>query len=99
VVVVLRNGGRVHVTVRVPRGIVKIADILVELGFFKDRSDFINYAMRETIKEFLPKIRIKITLELIERYFKLVEEVSPRLSEEEVVQLVKEIRDEKESGS
>jgi len=95
----LRNGGRVHVTVRVPRGIVKIADILVELGFFKDRSDFINYAMRETIKEFLPKIRIKITLELIERYFKLVEEVSPRLSEEEVVQLVKEIRDEKESGS
>ncbi|RLF08096.1 MAG: hypothetical protein DRJ64_01725 [Thermoprotei archaeon] len=95
----MRNGGRVHVTVRVPRGIVKIADILVELGFFKDRSDFINYAMRETIKEFLPKIRIKITLELIERYFKLVEEVSPRLSEEEVVQLVKEIRDEKESGS
>jgi len=95
----LRNGGRVHVTVRVPRGIVKIADILVELGFFKDRSDFINYAMRETIKEFLPKIRIKITPELIERYFKLVEEVSPRLSEEEVVQLVKEIRDEKESGS
>lgn len=86
-------------TVRVPRGIVKIADILVELGFFKDRSDFINYAMRETIKEFLPKIRIKITPELIERYFKLVEEVSPRLSEEEVVQLVKEIRDEKESGS
>ncbi|OYT30669.1 MAG: hypothetical protein B6U94_05980 [Thermofilum sp. ex4484_79] len=95
----MRNGGRVHVTVRVPRGIVKIADILVELGFFKDRSDFINYAMRETIKEFLPKIRIKITPELIERYFKLVEEVSPRLSEEEVVQLVKEIRDEKESGS
>jgi len=97
----LRSEGRVHVSVRVPAGIVKAADMLVELGLFKDRSDFIVYAMREALKEFLPRVKVEVTPELIEKYFELVERVSPRLSEEEVVQLVKAVRSEKrrEKGS
>ena len=91
----MRGEGRVHVSVRVPAGVVRIADMLVELGLFRDRSDFINYAMRETLKEFLPRIRVEVTPELVERLFKLIEEASPRLSEEEVVRLVKEIRRER----
>jgi len=95
----LRSGERVHVSVRVPAGVVRVADMLVELGLFKDRSDFINYAMRETLKEFLPKIRVEVTLELVERLFRRLEEVSPRLSEEEILQIVKEIRREKREKS
>jgi len=90
-----RKTALVHVSVRIPVGIVKIADVLVELGLFKDRSDFVNYAMREAVREFLPRIRVEVTPELVEQYFRLVEEVSPRLSEEEVVELVKAIRDER----
>ena len=86
-------------SVRVPAGVVRVADMLVELGLFKDRSDFINYAMRETLKEFLPKIRVEVTLELVERLFRRLEEVSPRLSEEEILQIVKEIRREKREKS
>ena len=88
-------------TVRVPRGIVRIADMLVKLGLFKDRSDFINYAMREALKEFLSRIRIEVTPELTEIYFRLVEETSPCLTEDEILHLVKEIRSErrKEKGS
>lgn len=86
-------------SVRVPAGVVRVADMLVELGLFKDRSDFINYAMRETLKEFLPKIRVEVTPELVERLFRRLEEVSPRLSEEEILQIVKEIRREKREKS
>ena len=95
----MRSGERVHVSVRVPAGVVRVADMLVELGLFKDRSDFINYAMRETLKEFLPKIRVEVTPELVERLFRRLEEVSPRLSEEEILQIVKEIRREKREKS
>ena len=90
----------VHVSVRVPANVVRIADMLVELGLFKDRSDFINYAMREALKELLPRIRIEATPGLVKRYFRLLKEVSPCLSEDEALHLVKEIRGErkKEKG-
>ncbi len=84
----------VHVSVRIPEGTLKIADMLVDLGIFKDRSDVINYAIKQTLKEYLQKIRIQVTPQFIESYFKLLEQASPRLTEEEAARLVEEIRGE-----
>ncbi|MFA4640703.1 hypothetical protein QDY65_04560 [Pyrococcus kukulkanii] len=82
----------VHISVRVPENVVKAIEILVELGFFKDKSDFVNYALQETLKEYLSNVRIKMTSELVEKYFELLEKASPKLSEKEVLKILEEVR-------
>ncbi|RLE92992.1 MAG: hypothetical protein DRJ55_04095 [Thermoprotei archaeon] len=84
----------VHVSVRIPEGTLKIADMLVDLGIFKDRSELINYAIKQTLKEYLLNIRIQVTPQLVESYFKLLEQASPRLTEEEAARIAEEIRSE-----
>jgi len=81
-----------HLSVRVPENILECINLLVELGLFKDRSDFINYSLQETLKKYLLNIKIKVTPELIDKYFVTLERISPRLSEEETLKLLKEIR-------
>ena len=93
------NKRTVHVSVRAPENVVKVINLLVDLGLFKDKSDFINYALQETVRKYLSSIRLEITPELIDKYFELLEEASPRLSEEEILRVLEDARNEKRRSS
>lgn len=84
--------GTVHVSVRVPERVARAISLLVELGLFKDKSDFVNYALHEALRKHLLNLRIEVSSEVVEKYFRLVDEVSPRLPEEEVVRVLKDAR-------
>ena len=89
------NKRTVHVSVRAPENVVKAINLLVDLGLFKDKSDFINYALQETLRKYLSSIRIEITPELIDKYFELLEEASPQLPEEEILKVLEDARNER----
>ncbi len=89
----------VHVSVRAPESVVRAIGLLVDLGLFKDRSDFVNYAIYEALRRYLSSVRIEVAPELVDRYFELLREVSPRLSEGEVLRVLRDERGgEKGSG-
>ncbi len=91
----------VHVSVRAPENVVRGIDLLVDLGLFKDKSDFINYALQETLRKYLSNIKLNLTPEIVNKYFEAVKEASPKLSEEEILELLEEVRNERKikSGS
>ncbi|MGQ4915583.1 MAG: hypothetical protein ACP6IU_12710 [Candidatus Asgardarchaeia archaeon] len=88
-----------HLSVRVPENILESIELLVNLGLFKDKSDFINYSLQETLMKYLMNTKIEITPELINRYFETLEQVSPKLSEKESLKLIKEIRKSRRKNS
>lgn len=81
-----------YLRIRVPEDVLECINILVDLGLFKDRNEFINYSLQETIKNYLMNIKIEITPELINRYFTTLEQISPGSSEEETLKLLKDLR-------
>ena len=81
-----------QLSVRVPESILECINLLVDLGLFKDRSDFINYSLKEVLKEYLMNIKINVTPELVDKYFATLRQVSPRLSEKESLNLLKDLR-------
>ncbi|USS41019.1 hypothetical protein NF865_02020 [Thermococcus aggregans] len=85
----------VHVSVRAPENVIKAINLLVDLGLFKDKSDFINYALQETVRKYLSSIKLEITPELIDKYFELLEKASPRLSEEEILKVLGDVLNER----
>jgi len=92
------NKRTVHLSVRAPENVVKTINLLVDIGLFKDKSDFINYALQETLRKYLSSIRIEITPELIDKYFELLEEASPQLPEEEILKVLEDARNERRSS-
>jgi len=81
-----------QLSIRVPESILECINLLVDLGLFKDRSDFINYSLKEVLKEYLMNIKINISPEIVDKYFVTLEQVSPRLSEKESLKLLKNLR-------
>ena len=83
-----------HLSVRVPECVLEGINLLIDLGFFKDKSDFINYALQESLKGYLMNIKLNLTQDVIDKYLKVLDKISPNLPEQEAVKLVKEIRNE-----
>ncbi|AEC52083.1 hypothetical protein PNA2_1167 [Pyrococcus sp. NA2] len=54
------------ISVRIPEFVDKQIEALVELGLFKDRSDFINYALQKILFEMFDKIIIYLSEDVVE---------------------------------
>ena len=81
-----------QLSVRVPQNVLECINLLVDLGLFKDRSDFINYSLQESLKKYLMNIKIEVSPEIIDKYFATLGDVSPKLPEEKALEILKETR-------
>ncbi|NPB03991.1 MAG: type II toxin-antitoxin system ParD family antitoxin, partial [Thermotogae bacterium] len=61
-----RRGPTKIISVRIPEFVDRQIEALVELGLFKDRSDFINYALQKALFEMFDKIVIFPSEDVIE---------------------------------
>ena len=88
------------ISFRIPVFVEQQIDTLVELGLFKDRTDFLNYAIQKALFELVDKIVIPPSEEVINFVLSL-EPASP-ISDDEMKEVMKDVEREvkfKFSGS
>jgi len=88
------------ISVRIPEFVDRQIGALVELGLFKDRSDFINYALQKALFEMFDKIVISPSEDVIELVLSQ-EPIAPPTKDElqEVIEDVEKEVNSKFSGS
>ena len=80
------------ISFRIPVFIEQQIDALVELGLFKDRTDFLNYAIQKALFELVDKIVVPPSEEVVDLILSL-EPVSPA-SDDEVMGVMKDVERE-----
>ncbi|NJE09262.1 hypothetical protein E3E31_12160 [Thermococcus sp. M39] len=83
------------VSFRIPVFVEQQIDALVELGLFKDRTDFLNYAIQKTLFELVDKIVIPPSEEVLN--FVLSLEPAFPLSDDEIREVMKDVEKEVKS--
>lgn len=95
-----RKGATKIISVRIPESVVQQIEALVELGLFKDRTDFINYAIQKALFEMLDKIVISPPEDVVKLVLSQKPEAPPTWEEvKEVVDSVEREVNSKFSGS
>ena len=80
------------ISVRIPEFVDRQIEALVELGLFKDRSDFINYALQKALFEMFDKIVISPSEDVIELV--LSQEPNAPPTEEELREVIESVERE-----
>lgn len=80
------------ISFRIPVFIEQQIDTLVELGLFKDRTDFLNYAIQKALFELVDKIVVSPSEEVIDLMLSL-EPVSP-VSDDEMKEVMRDVERE-----
>jgi len=80
------------ISVRIPEFVDRQIEALVELGLFKDRSDFINYALQKALFEMFDKIVIFPSEDVIELV--LSQEPNAPSTEEEIREVIEDVERE-----
>ncbi|USH00444.1 hypothetical protein K1720_02990 [Thermococcus argininiproducens] len=83
------------VSFRIPVFIEQQIDTLVELGLFKDRTDFLNYAIQKTLFELVDKIVIPPSEEVLDFVLSLEPTFTP--SDDEIGEVMKDVEKEVKS--
>jgi len=80
------------ISVRIPEFVDRQIEALVELGLFKDRSDFINYALQKTLFDMFDKIVVAPSEDVIELV--LSQEPNAPPTEEELKEVIESVERE-----
>jgi len=83
------------VSFRIPVFIEQQIDTLVELGLFKDRTDFLNYAIQKTLFELVDKIVVPSSEEVLDFVLSLEPTFTP--SDDEIGEVMKDVEKEVKS--
>jgi len=87
-----RRGPTKIISVRIPEFVDEQIEALVELGLFKDRSDFINYALQKALFEMFDKIVIFPSEDVIELV--LSQEPNAPSTEEDIREVIEDVEKE-----
>ncbi|NJE26445.1 hypothetical protein E3E22_07415 [Thermococcus sp. MV5] len=83
------------VSFRIPVFIEQQIDTLVELGLFKDRTDFLNYAIQKALFELVDKIVVPPSEEVLDFVLSLEPTFTP--SDDEIGEVMKDVEKEVKS--